>query len=357
MPSNNIVVISAAGSRKTSYIIEESINKPNEKILLLTYTIDNLTQIKNYFIEKKGHVPSNVRIQSWFSFLLQECVRPYQNFLHEKRVENIFFIPGKSPLYIKREDTQRYYFANQNRIYTDKISEFVCRCNEKSEKLIIKRLENIYTHIYIDEIQDLAGYDFEVLELLFQSKISITCVGDSRQATYVTNHSARNKKFKGQNIINLFRHWENKGLCIINERDDCYRCNQSICDFADSLYPEMSTTNSKQTEITEHDGLFLIRRRDLQSYLQKYKPRVLRYKVNDETAGLNALNFGLSKGQTFDRILIFPTKGIKEYLTHGKLEKVGDKPKFYVAVTRAKYSVAFVHDEECFFKQFNVFQP
>jgi DNA helicase-2/ATP-dependent DNA helicase PcrA len=358
MPLNNTVVISAAGSRKTTYIVEEALAYKHKKVLILTYTIDNLEQIKQYFIDRNGVIPSNVRVQSWYTFMLQECARPYQNALYDKkRIETICFVQGKSAQYIKKTDTDRYYFAKTDKIYTDKISDFACQCDEKSGGLVIKRLEKIYDYIFIDEVQDLAGYDFEFLELLFNSTMEVTVVGDNRQATYVTNYSPKNAQFKGKNIIELFKLWEKKGLCTIQERNECYRCNQTICDFADALYPDMPKTISKQETVTGHEGLFIVRKKDVALYIETHKPRLLRYMVSKETVHLNALNFGLSKGQSFDRVLIFTTKPIKEYLIDGDLTKIGDKSKFYVAVTRARYSVAFIHDEQCFHEQVQLFEP
>ena len=72
------------------------------------------------------------------------------------------------------------------------------------EGLVIDRLEHIYDCIYIDEVQDLAGYDFDFLELMLLSKVKLIVVGDSRQATYFTNCAPKNVKFKGKNIVNLF---------------------------------------------------------------------------------------------------------------------------------------------------------
>ncbi len=352
------MVISAAGSRKTTYIVEQALVHQDKKILILTYTIDNLEQIKKYFIERNGLTPSNVCVKSWYTFLLHECARPYQNALYDKkRIETICFVQGKSAKYIRKEDTDHYYFADANRIYTDKISDFACECDKQSGGLVIKRLEKIYDYIFIDEVQDLAGYDFDFLELLFNSTIAVTVVGDNRQATYVTNYSPKNAQFKGKNIIDLFKLWEQNGLCTIQERNECYRCNQAICDFADALYPDMTKTVSKQSIVTNHEGLLLVRKKDVEAYIETYKPRLLRYMVSKETVHLNALNFGLSKGQSFDRVLIYPTKPIKDYLMTGDLTKIGDKSKFYVAVTRARYSVAFIHDEQCFNGQVQLFEP
>lgn len=341
----NTVIIAAAGSRKTTFLVEFAIDNPTKRIAILTYTIENYNQIKEYFFDKCGFVPANVKIQTWYSFLLADCVRPYQNFAYtERRIENICFVNGKSAMYVKKTDTRKYFFHNGKNIYTDKISEFSLQINEKSKGLIAKRLENIYDMILIDEVQDLAGYDFDLLELLLKSKISITLVGDNRQSTYFTNLSSRYKKLRGKNIVHLFKEWEKQKLCSIIEKNECYRCNQSICDFADKLYPFMTKTLSKNTKITGHDGIFIVEKSMVENYISIFKPQVLTYKKSSETQHLQTVNFGLSKGLSFDRVLIFPTKKIEEYLKNDNIATVGDIPKFYVAITRARYSVAIVFD-------------
>lgn len=358
MPLNNTVVISAAGSRKTTYIVEQALAQPEKRILIVTYTIENLEQIRRYFIEKNGVVPVHVHIQSWFTFLLHECVRPYQSYLYDgKRIENICFVQGKSAKYVKKDNTAAYYLAGFTDIYTDKISDFACRINEVSGGLIIKRLEGMYDTMYIDEIQDLAGYDLDFLEILFNSQIEMLVVGDNRQATYATNYSPKNSKFKGKNIISLFQAWKAKGLCTIEERVKCYRCNQAICTFADLLYPDMTSAVSMQDADTGHDGIFIVKNSDVGAYIQTYTPRILQYKKNDKTAHLNAINFGASKGLTFERVLIFPTTPISKYLQTGDISQISEKPKLYVAITRAKFSVAFVYDGICFDATAKIFTP
>lgn len=54
-------------------------------------------------------------------------------------------------------------------------------------------------------------------------------------------------------------------------------------------------------------------------------------------------NFGESKGATRDRVLIYPTQKISDWLFNNMdFNSFEIKCKFYVAVTRAKYSVAIV---------------
>lgn len=346
MPSND-VIIAAAGSRKTTMLVEEALKAPQSKVLIITYTIDNLRQIREYIIRHAGLVPPNVFINSWFSFLLTDTVRPYQNFVYDKkRIKTLFFVQGKSTQWIKKTNIEQYYFAGGDKVYTDKISEFTCLVNEKSNGKVISRLELIYDSVFIDEVQDLAGYDFDFLFLLFGSNIKIKVVGDCRQATYFTNCSPKNAKYKGKNIYDLFRDWEQAGHCIITERKECYRCNQEICDFADGLYPDLPKTISKNNETTGHDGVFAISKVQVDEYVRKYNPKILRDTKRSDTLNYSASNFGTSKGQTFDRVLIFPNAPMKKFLMDKNASSLKDntRSKFYVALTRAKYSVAIVCD-------------
>ena len=53
MPSiNNKVIVACAGSGKTTYIVDEALKLRNKRILITTYTVENLDQIETYFIEK-----------------------------------------------------------------------------------------------------------------------------------------------------------------------------------------------------------------------------------------------------------------------------------------------------------------
>ena len=75
---------------------------------------------------------------------------------------------------------------------------------------------------------------------------------------------------------------------------------------------------------------------------------------------MSTLNFGLSKGLTVNRVLIVPTKPINDYLQKGKT--LTSKDRFYIAVTRAKYSVAFLIEDNAdfskwHFKSIEEYQP
>lgn len=382
MSSNhsNKIVVASAGSRKTTEIVKEALSSPTDNILILTYTIYNINQIRNYIIRENGFLPTNITILSWFSFLLQECVRPYQNYVYQdKRIETVYFPDDIHTFklnrrYIQKSNVKSYFLVGGKYIINEHISEFSCLCNDKSNGKVIGRLEEIYSKVFIDEVQDISGYDFDIVELLLKSKIVCYIVGDCRQATYFTTCSPKYKKYKGKNIINLFNDWQSKNLCSVVEKNDCYRSNQIICDFADGFYTHLTKTLSFNIDNTGHDGLFTINENQVFGYIEKHKPTILRWDKTAETLGLEAKNFGTTKGQTFERVLIFPTEGFKKYLSDGKLSKVSKKKnkktqvvteeikdsfhlaKYYVAITRARHSVAFVFNGNSIFDKLTPYE-
>ncbi len=352
MQLNNNIIIAAAGSGKTTYISKEALNMKDKRILILTYTNDNLNEIRKKIIEINKVIPANITIQSYYSFLLSDGVRPYQNYLYsKKRINSIAFVNGQSRRYVSKSNIETYFLRDGKDIFTDKISLFVKECNEKSGGAVIHRLENIYNYIYIDEVQDLSGYDLDLIELLFRSKINVTLVGDIRQATYSTNNSNKNKKYKRDGIYDIFLKWQKQKLCCISYRKKSFRCNQSICNLADGLYPDLEKTISENSLITGHDGIFVIKTNDVDEYIKKYNPQLLRYDKRTKCDIGSIMNFGASKGLTFDRVLILPNGPLKKFLKTGNYDELnGSKAKYYVAFTRARYSVCFIYDGACFLK-------
>lgn len=350
LQEKNKVVIAVAGSGKTTALVKKAIASKEKRILFITYTLENLSNIKHCFLREIGYVPDNVEIISWFSFLLRDGVRPYHNLVSTGgRVSGINFVQGSSAAiaslrFVRESDTERFYFDRERRIYTDKISKYACVCNDVSGGLVIERLQKIYSSIYIDEIQDLAGWDLEFLKLLFHSMLGVTVVGDPRQVTYSTNHSNKNAQFKDEKMVNFFLALEKQKVCEITTQDVCVRCNTLICQFANSIYPEFEAATSENTYTEGVDGILILTSEEAVRYADEYKPQVLRYNKNSNTLGLGGINFGASKGLTFDRVLIFPTSGIKKFIKSGNIEDIGDRAKFYVAVTRARHSVAIVID-------------
>jgi DNA helicase II / ATP-dependent DNA helicase PcrA len=349
MPSSeNRVIIACAGSGKTSLLVNEALACTDRRIAILTYTNNNARQIISRFGESNSGVPPHVDVFTWFAFLLRECARPYQRSKYsDSRIESLLFVNTQSMKFTPESDTRRHFFADGNMIYSDKIAKFVVQCQEASRCSLTGRLKQIYTDLFIDEFQDLAGWDLDLIEQLLRSGIRVTLVGDPRQHIYSTNPSAKNKQYLGIKVLTLVEKWAQNGLCQIVPMAGSHRCNQMICGFANALWSNTHPMSSLRTDSTSHDGVFLVPRHRASEYIGKFRPQVLRHNKSAECYGSAALNFGSAKGLEFDRVLIVPTAPITKYLKTGNITQVeNSRDRLHVAVTRAKHSVAFVHDGE-----------
>ncbi|WP_128824130.1 UvrD-helicase domain-containing protein [Brachyspira hampsonii] len=145
-------------------------------------------------LEINGTIPKNIKVQTWFSFLIKHGVKPYITCLTKNinDVKGLIFDQHKHNSKIDRSKSE-YYFSKTNKIYSESLAEFVFNCNYISDNKVINRLENIFDIIFIDEVQDISGYDLEIIRLLFNSSINVYLVGDLRQRIYQTNNAL--KKF------------------------------------------------------------------------------------------------------------------------------------------------------------------
>jgi DNA helicase-2/ATP-dependent DNA helicase PcrA len=261
--------------------------------------------------------------------------------LHFESREEEFARRGWRP---KQSNTRPYYLAG-GRIFRDTLADFVIRCNLQTQGAVIRRLANIYQHIYLDEAQDISGRDFDVIAEILQSPINMTLAGDPRQCTYSTTQSRTNRQNSGARIVSWLQRLEKQGKLTLEFQDHSRRCIQEICDFADALYPELVRTRSLTAYTTrESQGVHLVRSRDVAQYMATFQPQFLIWDKRGSTYGHSARNFGSVKGLTFDRVLIQPTGPISAYIKKGQSLTDTARAKFYVALTRARYSVGIVLD-------------
>lgn len=345
--SENKLYISAAGSGKTTMLINNALLDKSSNILITTYTIENKQSIINRFFKINKCIPANITVQTWFSFLLEHCLKPYR--FWPDKISGLYFNDGRSAPYIPETNLKKHFFTNNNEVYRDKIAKLAYRCNENSNGYVIKRLEHIYSSIYIDEIQDLSGYDLELIKLFIESNINIIMVGDPRQCAYETHNESKNSKYRNGKI-HLFLKEKCKNLPIeidTTSLNCSYRNSSAICHLANSLYDSYPPCKSSQIVKNEHNGVFLLKRKYLNLYMSLFCPQQLRYMKNNELEiSSNILNFGESKGLEFPHVLIFPTDKFLKWIKNRNTSLPdGTRSKIYIAITRAFFSVAIVVDD------------
>lgn len=76
---NNLAILAAAGSHKTQHIVDCVLADTSQRILVTTYTTENMQQLVNRISAGTGVLPKHVTVLTWFTFLLNQCARPYQS--------------------------------------------------------------------------------------------------------------------------------------------------------------------------------------------------------------------------------------------------------------------------------------
>ena len=342
----NQLTLAVAGSQKTQGIVEHCVSLPHERrALVLTYTQANQAELVSRLKRYAGD-HHHVEVMGWFTFLLRHFAKPFLPFKFAgRRVLGFNFDgrPYRMAVGISRflDSTGAAYACELARLAHELVSE--------SNGTLLRRLECIYDEILVDEVQDLSAHDWEIIDVLLHSSIDIRMVGDLRQSVLAPNpRSSKNEKYSYARAIKWAQERQSKGLLKILESVTTWRCHPVVAKFSDSIFDpswKFPETQSKNETVTDHDGVFLVLPEHVTEYVRSYQPQCLRHSVSSGKAfALDYLNFKVSKGMTFERVLIVPTAPIAKFITNGKHLEASSASSFYVAVTRAKQSVAIALD-------------
>lgn len=364
---NNKVIIACAGAGKTYHICKNALSN-HEKSLLVTYTKQGKINIINQIKELNNGILSNkVFVKTWFDFLLNDIIKPYQTIffkiMYEKKYNKkytknkINFITGidfetRYGIDINSKYTFDKFFNKHNKLLKiNQVSRIASMILNHKEMNAINRLNSLYKNIFLDEFQDFIGSDLDVIDSLFNSSIYVTIVGDPKQFTYST-HESKKKKYKGKNIYKFF--YDRKEILDIEYMNNSRRLNSSIANFANVVYPSKNPIIGINNVERNHQGIFYYDLKkdklSINYIIENLNPIVLIYDKRSLKKVPNHCNFytyGNSKGMTFDDIIIIPNNTFKELLASVRNPKTDniklDHPeKYYVAVTRARFSINFL---------------
>ncbi|MGI2025294.1 UvrD-helicase domain-containing protein [Shewanella glacialipiscicola] len=364
----NILCIAGAGSGKTQKIITESIMEVERggKVLVVTYTTSNQQELRRRFLAAYGKHSSQFVVKGLFSFYLEDMVRPFQQAVFEQRIDGIFFnernphlktgstymLPGrKEQLADKSYNPSHYLTQCKTKAHTGFLAKLATRIAKATKNTAAVRLSDIYSRVYFDEVQDLVGWDYEMLKVLNKAmKSPITCVGDFRQTVYETTFGHKTPQTATEKIAAFKSMGFKEEALTLN-----WRSVQAICTIADDVHmgayeKTESAVDNVPSEFTHHLGTFIVKQSDVTDYIDAYDPMVLRWNVTSGAKILPAqarcYNFGSSKGLGFDRVLILPVDKQMHFVLDGLTPFPANaemaQNKMYVAITRARYSLGFI---------------
>jgi DNA helicase II / ATP-dependent DNA helicase PcrA len=370
----NELWLAGAGSGKTNKIITDAIEviKGGGQVLVVTYTTNNQAELRARFIKLYGDSSEHFVVKGLFSFYLEDLVRPYQNEIFPDRITTISFtennphlIPGKT-VYMKGRAEKsadgtinplHYLTPCKTKAYSGLLAKLATLIAKQSKDAPAKRLKGIYQKVFFDEVQDLVGWDYDVIQSINNVMTdSICCVGDFRQTIYTTTFGHKSPQVQPEKIDYFVYKMKFEKHSMPHNR----RCIQEICDLSDAIHAgQYDKTISDVTKIPHelvcHSGVFIVKRSQVMGYLAAFQPQVLRW---SSTAGTNYLpssvscyTFGSSKGLGFDRVLIVPTKKHMKFFCGDdkafKKEKTEESQnKLYVAITRARFSLAILVEDK-----------
>lgn len=340
----NDAIVAVAGWGKTEELANAVAREPNpERILVLTYTETNQREDALRIFQKARGVKRHASVIGWKAFQLHDIVRPYLPLLYPD-----IQLRG---LANRDVDLKRYpkgsarYLTREGDVYPSLLGKLALDVIDSSDGAVIRRLECLYDSIYIDEAQDLRGNDLCVLEKLLKSHINVHVFLDPRQSTLSTaeKDTKYKKNYSNAAVIKLYREWERKNLLRIRYENVTRRSIAPIAALSDIIIGnelEFEPTISTVEPRGQHDGIYIIGKADLNRYVSEYEATLLALQKSEKYGVSDSMNFRKSKGMTRDDVVIVTTGPIERFLIAGTALKPISACNFYVAVTRARYSVA-----------------
>ncbi len=329
------VIFAVAGSGKTSHIIDKLTE--DSKTLILTYTDNNLTNIKQRVLYKFGEIPKGIKIYSYFHFLYSFCMRPLLGYKIKTKGIN-WQTPPEFTQRLKRNNI-KFYLDNHQRVYSNRIAKLLEQCTVTPE--VIERIEKYFDNVCIDEVQDFGGHDFNLICKLVEANVNQLLVGDFYQHTFDTSRDGAVNKNLHNDFTKYKERFEQSGLVI----DNCllshsHRCSPTTCEFiTQSLAIEINSHRKDNTiiEFVECQQ----RADDIFNCSDIVK---LFYQSSNKYKGFTA-NWGATKGENnYHDVCVILNATTLKHFNSKTLDKLAPqtKNKLYVACTRTRNSLFFI---------------
>ncbi|MCW5223548.1 DNA helicase UvrD [Verminephrobacter aporrectodeae subsp. tuberculatae] len=329
------VIFAVAGAGKTTRIVNGL--DLERRFLLLTYTDNNFTNLRRKIIEKFGHMPPNIVLKTYFSFLYGFCYRPV--LAMEWRTRGVTFNqPPRGRASAKERD---YYVDGAQWMYHSRIALLIA---EQAMDDVAARVEKYFDVVCIDEVQDMGGYDFDLILRLCDCKVDILLVGDFFQHTYVTSHDGRKNATLHEDYEKYKKRFADAGLRVdTTSLAKSHRCSPTICNFIrEHLGIDIQSHSDFATEMR-----FLESQEDANRMHANDKTIKLFYQKHHDY-GCYSQNWGGSKGDDHHMdVCVVLNKTTSEAFTAKKLQEAAPltRNKLYVAFSRARGNLYLVTEQ------------
>lgn len=331
------LILAVAGSGKTSLIVE-NLNL-EKRFMLVTYTQNNYHNLRQKVIKKFGYLPENIRILTYETFLYRFCVKPFLSY--KLRPKGINF--NKQPPMFVKDTMDRYYMDSSGRLYASRICKLLIKRQKMND--VVERLNDFYDAFYIDEVQDFAGHDFDLLVHLKKSNVEIMFVGDFYQHTFSTSRDGSKNKSLHKNYDNFKQKFIKIGIEVDEEcLSKSYRCSPTVCEFiTNNIGISIESHNAEKTNIRLVDSSEEI------EDIMKDDSIIKLFYQNCSKYDCYSKNWGASKGEDChtDVCVVLNKTTMNNYKKEQLVQLAPTtKNKFYVACSRAKRHLYFIEESK-----------
>jgi DNA helicase-2/ATP-dependent DNA helicase PcrA len=339
------VIFAVAGSGKTTRIVASL--DLEKRFLLVTYTENNLLNLRRKIIERFGFFPSNIALHSYFTFLHAFCYRPF--LLMQMRTKGINFDPPPQQTRMLPRTNDAFYVDRHRRLYHNRIATLLATKGVMSE--VTRRVEKYADVVCVDEVQDIAGYDFELLMAICRSDVDVILVGDFHQHTFDTSRDGPMNKALHDDYEKYKKRFEKVGLVVdTTSLAKSYRCSQTVCDFIrEHLGIEIYSHSSDATE-----AILLVRQDDADR-LHACEETIKLFYREHRKYGCYSENWGSSKGADhYQDVCVVLNGTAYKAFKDGVLRNAAPQTrnKLYVACSRPRGNLYLIPDQV--FKRFKL---
>jgi DNA helicase II / ATP-dependent DNA helicase PcrA len=339
------LMLAVAGSGKTSTIIDRL--SLERRALVITYTDNNYEHLLRCVIRKFGYVPSSITVLTYFGFLYGFCYRPLLELQLGTRGLN-FKAPPEYTQTINRMNI-RYYKDSRNYLFYNRLAKLI----EVKGMIprVIARIERFYDQIYIDEVQDIAGHDFNFLIALIPARVEILLVGDFHQHTFDTSRDGNTNSSLHDDIQRYEKKLVDAGVSIDKDTlGSSWRCGEAICEFVtQKLHINMNSHRKDKV------GIVPVTSQEQANVIHSSPCIVKLFYQEHYKYGCHSMNWGASKGMDhFQDVCVILSDRNWKFFEKGSFTGLAaiTRNKLYVACSRARGDLYIAHEK--YFKRFKL---
>lgn len=326
------LIFAVAGAGKTTFLIKQLDIK--KRILILTYTEANYQNLRNRILEKFGKIPTNITLFTYFSFLYSFCFRPF--FALKIKPSRLTF---EDPPFVAVGNKK--FFSKSREVYASQLANFLMNNGLADLK---NRIEKHFDCLFIDEVEDFSGHDFDFILGVSKFNIAVKFVGDFYQYTYDTSRAGN----KNKNIHNNYSTYKSKFRNFsIDESslNKSYRCPLEVCNFITTMLgvkmDSYKPPSSLKIDLIEDKS-------EIERIMNDDSVKKLFYKEHDKYSCKNHDNWANCKGLGFENVCVILNKTtFIEYKKNSFLAlKTLTRNKLYVACSRVEKSLCFIEEKQ-----------